>query len=129
MSHLPHLHLSRRESQIMDVLYRLGEAAVADVVGRMPDEPSYNTVRVTLGVLEKKGYVTHRQEGARYVYAPAQSMEKAKRSAVSHLLQTFFEGSPPKAILALLGMPGRRLSKADLDEIAGWIDRARKEAE
>ena len=129
MSHLPHLHLSRRESQIMDVLYRLGEAAVADVVGRMPDEPSYNTVRVTLGVLEKKGYVTHRQEGARYVYAPAQSMEKAKRSAVSHLLQTFFEGSPPKAILALLGMPDRRLSKADLDEIAGWIDQARKEAE
>lgn len=113
----------------MDVLYRLGEASVSDVVQRMPDEPSYNTVRVTLGILEKKGFVKHRQEGARYVYAPAVSLEKAKRSAVRHLLQTFFEGSPPKAILAMLGMSSQRLSKEDLDEIAGWIEEARKEAE
>ena len=120
-------HLSRRESQIMDVIYRLGEASVAEVVEQMPDDPSYNTVRVTLGILEKKGYLRHRQEGQRYVYGPVISPEKAKRSAMGHLLQTFFQGSSSKAILAMLGMSDKRLTKEDLDEIAEWIEEARKE--
>ena len=123
-----HLHLSRRESQIMDAVYRLGEASVADVVDRMPDDPSYNTVRVTLGILEKKGFVQHREDGNRYLYAPTIPREKAKDSALQHVLQTFFEGSSSKAIIALLGLKGERLSKDDLDDISEWIEKARREA-
>ncbi len=129
MADLLHLHLSRRESQIMDVLFRLGEASVSDVVKGMPDEPSYNTVRVTLGILENKGYVRHREEGPRYLYSPAQSLEQVKRSATRHLLQTFYEGSPSRAILSLLGMSVKHLSQEDLDEIATWIEEAKKRAE
>lgn len=120
-----HTHLSRRESQIMDIVYRLGEASVSDVVARMPDTPAYNSVRVTLGILEKKGYVRHRQEGQRYIYRPAVSPEKATESAVSHLLKTFFGGSPSKAILTLLDMSSERLSQEDLDQLAQWIEQAR----
>lgn len=129
MNDLLHLHLSKRESQIMDVLFRLGEASVSDVVAGMPDDPSYNTVRVTLGILENKGYVRHREEGPRYLYSPAQSLEQVKRSATRHLLQTFYEGSPSRAILSLLGMSAKALSEEDLDEIASWIEAARERAE
>jgi predicted transcriptional regulator len=129
MSKPLHIQLSRRERQIMDVIFRLGEASVSDVVDRMPDEPAYNTVRVTMGILEKKGYLKHRQDGQRYLYVPTVPLDNAKRSAVSHLLQTFFDGSPSKAVLAMLGMSANRLSKEDLDEISGWIEDARKEAE
>lgn len=128
MSKTLHTHLSRRESQIMDVIYQLGEASVSEVVERMPDRPAYNAVRITLGILEKKGYVKHRQDGQRYIYAPTVPVERAKRSAVSHLLQTFFEGSSQQAILTLLGMSADRLTKDDLDEISEWIEHARKEA-
>ncbi len=112
----------------MDVLFRLGESSVSDVVARMPDEPSYNTVRVTLGILEHKGYVRHREVGPRYVYSPAQSLEKVKRLATRHLLQTFYEGSPSRAILSLLGMSAKHLTQEDLDEIAGWIEAAKERA-
>lgn len=122
-----HTHLSRRESQIMDAVYQLKEASVADVVERMPDEPSYNTVRVTLGILEKKGYLKHRKEGRRYVYSPMVPVEKAKRSAMGHLLKTFFSGSPSKAILTLLDMTSSKLSEEELEEISGWIDDAKEE--
>lgn len=122
-----HTHLSRRESQIMDVLYRLGEASVAEVVARIPDTPAYNSVRVTLGILEKKGVVQHRQDGPRYVYRPVLSPDKATRSAVGHLLRTFFDGSPSKAILTLLDMSSDRLSQDELDELAAWIEHAKKE--
>lgn len=128
MDDLLHLHLSRRESQIMDVLFRLGEASVSDVVARMPDDPSYNTVRVTLGILENKGYVRHREDGPRYLYSPAQSLEQVKRSATRHLLQTFYQGSPSRAILSLLGMSAKHLTQEDLDEIAGWIEEAKKQS-
>ena len=124
-----HTHLSRRESQIMDIVYRLGEASVSDVVARMPDEPAYNSVRVTLGILERKGYVRHRQDGQRYIYRPAVSAEKAKESAMSHLLKTFFGGSPSKAILTLLDMSSERLTQEDLDQLADWIEQARKESD
>lgn len=124
-----HTHLSRRESQIMDLIYRLGEASVADVVTRMPDQPAYNSVRVTLGILEKKGYVTHRQDGQRYIYRPVLSPETATQSALSHLLKTFFGGSASRAILTLLDMSSDRLSQEELDHLAEWIEHARKESD
>jgi BlaI family penicillinase repressor len=126
MSHPVHLHLSRRESQIMDIIYSLGEASVAEVVERMPDQPGYNTVRNTMAILEKKGHLRHRQEGQRYLYAPADPVDEAKRSAVRHLLNTFFHGSPSKAALAVLGTSDRHLTKEDLDEIAEFLERARE---
>lgn len=124
-----HLYLSRRESQIMDVLFRLGEASVSEVVSRMPDKPSYNSVRVTLGILETKGYVRHREDGPRYLYSPAQPTEQVKRSATRHLLHTFYEGSPSRAVLGVLGMSAAKLSPQDLDEIAAWIESAKKKSE
>jgi BlaI family transcriptional regulator, penicillinase repressor len=129
MRHPVHLHLSRRESQIMDVIYHLGEASVAEVLDRMPDRPAYNTVRNTMATLERKGHLRHRQAGQRYLYAPADSVAEAQRSAVHHLLETFFGGSPSKAVLAVLGGADQRLSKEDLDEISRVVSRARKEVE
>jgi predicted transcriptional regulator len=118
--------LSRRERQIMDAVYRLGEASAADVARVLPDKPAYNAVRVTLGILEKKGFLKHRQDGPRYMYAPTIAPEKAQQSAMKHVLRTFFQGSPSAAILALLGDGGAKLSPKDLDEIASAIAQARK---
>lgn len=120
-----HSELSRRERQIMDAIYRLGEASAADVASALPDHPAYNAVRVTLGILEKKGHLKHRTEGPRYVYFPTVAREKAKQSAMKHVLRTFFQGSPSAAILALLGGEVSKLSQKDLDEIAGAIAQAR----
>lgn len=117
--------LSRRERQIMDAVYRLGEASAADVARAIPDRPAYNAVRVTLGILEKKGFLKHRQDGPRYVYFPTIGREKAKQSAMKHVLRTFFQGSPSAAILALLGGEAARLSQQDLDAIAAAIAQAR----
>jgi len=119
--------LSRRERQIMDALYHLGEGGVAEVVRQLPDRPAYNTVRVTLGILEKKGAVRHRAEDGRYVYAPVVPLEKAKRTATSHLLSTFFQGSPSAAIMTLLDVSRGDLSPDELKEIEGLIAKARKE--
>jgi BlaI family transcriptional regulator, penicillinase repressor len=124
-----HLHFSRRESQIMDIVYNLGEASVADVVERMPDDPGYNTVRNTMAILEKKGHLRYRKDGHRYLYRPAESVEVVRRSAVHHLLETFFHGSLPDAVLAMLGTTGRKLSKEELDEIARVVEAARQEVE
>lgn len=126
---LPHFQLSRRESQVMDAVYRLGEASVSDVLERMPDDPGYNAVRNTLAILERKGHLRHRREGKRYVYSPVEGREAARRSAAQHLLQTFFDGSLSDAVLALLGAPEESLTKEDLDEIAEYIEEARQEAE
>jgi BlaI family transcriptional regulator, penicillinase repressor len=123
-----HLHLSRRESQIMDAIYHLGEASVAEVVERMPDHPGYNTVRNTMAILERKGHLRHRRDGQRYLYAPHDPLEHAKSSALRHLLHTFFDGSLPQAVVALLGASEQRLTDADLNEIARYIERARQEA-
>ena len=120
-----YLHLSRRESQIMDVVYQLGEASVADVVSRMPDQPGYNTVRNTMAILERKGYLRHRRDGLRYLYKPADPVDAAQSSAVAHLLDTFFKGSLPDAVQAMLGTD-RRLTHKDLDEIAELIEQARQ---
>jgi BlaI family penicillinase repressor len=123
----PHTRLSRREREIMEIVYRLGEASVADVVGRIEHDPGYDSVRVTLGILERKGHLKHRREGRHYVYTPTVPHETASRTAVRNVLHTFFRGSPSRAILALLGMS--RLSREELDEIAEWIEEERKSHE
>jgi BlaI family transcriptional regulator, penicillinase repressor len=119
--------LSRLERRIMDVLYRLGEATVAEVVAQMPEAASYDSIRVTLGILREKGYVTHRREGPRYVHSPVIPHETATRSAVKHLVRTYFRGSPSKAVLGLLDLQADALSERDMEQIAAWIEAARKE--
>ncbi|HKY61019.1 MAG TPA: BlaI/MecI/CopY family transcriptional regulator [Gemmatimonadota bacterium] len=124
----PQARLSRLERNIVDALYRLSEGAVADVLRVMPGEPSYDSVRVTLGILEKKGYVTHRREGARYVYRPTVSAEQARGQAARHLTRTFFGGKPSRAILTLLDMSAGQMTRDELDEIAVRIERASRKA-
>lgn len=121
------LHLGRRERQIMDVIYRLGEASVAEVLEQLPDPPSYSSVRAMLGLLERKGHLKHRREKLRYVYLPTVPRERARRSALEHLLNTFFEGSPTEAVAALLDSSAGELSDAELDDLAKIIQQARKE--
>lgn len=119
--------LSRREREIMDVVHRLGRASVADVMKALSGEPAYSTVRAQLRVLEDKGHVRHEEEQLRYVYLAAESPQKVRRSAVKHLLDTFFEGSPEKVVEALVGRDGDRLSDEELDRIAQLVERARRE--
>jgi len=119
--------LSRRERQIMDVLYRLGEAGAAEVVDHLADRPAYNSVRVTLGILEKKGVVRHRRDGTRYLYSPTVPAETVRESALRHLVRTFFRGSSSKAVLTLLDSTSTRLSEEELDELAAWVEAAKRE--
>jgi predicted transcriptional regulator len=119
--------LSRRERQILDVLYKTGRATAADVQTAIPDAPSYSAVRTLLRILEDKGHIRHEQDGSRYVYLPVVARDAAKRSAMRHLLNTFFEGSTTQAIAALLDEDSSRLSNADWDRLAAAIKRARKE--
>jgi predicted transcriptional regulator len=119
--------LSRRERQIMDILFRDGAAAVSDVQAAMADPPSYSAVRAMLRILEDKGHVRHEQDGPRYVYKPVVARERAKRSAMRHLLHTFFEGSHEQAVAALIDEASTSLSDEDLDRLAELIDRRRKE--
>jgi BlaI family transcriptional regulator, penicillinase repressor len=118
--------LSRRERQIMDILYRRGRATANDVMADLAGEPSYSTVRTQLRVLESKGHVRHEEEGLRYVYLPALARSTARRSALRHLVETFFEGSTEKVVAALLGSDGSRLSDQELDRIAHLVAKARK---
>src|ERR687891_2003209 len=120
-------HHSRRERQIMDILFRLGRASAAEVMAELPGEPSYSTVRTQLRVLEEKGHVRHEEEGLRYVYLPAVPRHAARKSALPHLVDTFFDGSTEKAVAALLGGEGSRLTDEELDRIADLIAKARKE--
>jgi BlaI family penicillinase repressor len=119
--------LSRREREIMDIVHRLGRASVSDVMTALSGKPAYSTVRAQLRVLEDKGHVRHEEEQLRYVYLPAESPQKIRRSAVKHLVETFFEGSPEKVVEALVGRDADRLSDDELDRIAQLIDRARRE--
>lgn len=116
--------LSRREREIMEILYRLGEAGAADVAERMAEDPGYDSVRVTLGILRKKGHVKYRLEGRRHIYAPTVPHEEASESAIRSVMQTFFRGSPSRAILTLLDQS--ELSEEELDEIAKWIEEERQ---
>jgi BlaI family penicillinase repressor len=120
------LNLSRRERQIMDILFTQGRATAAEVMAALPDPPSYSAVRAMLRILEDKGHVRHEQDGPRYVYAPTVARESAKKSAIRHVLSTFFEGSASQAISALLDEDGAKLSDAELDRLARMIERARK---
>ncbi|MEJ2184415.1 MAG: BlaI/MecI/CopY family transcriptional regulator [Gemmatimonadota bacterium] len=119
--------LSRRERQIMDVLHRRGEAAVAEVMEDMPDPPSYSAVRATLRILEEKGHVVHREDGPRYVYAPAVPREEARKAALRHVVRTFFGGSAEEAAVALLGMSDVAMTDGDLERLTAEIERAREE--
>jgi predicted transcriptional regulator len=126
MSPRPHLDLSRRERQIIDILYTQGRATAAEVQQALPDPPSYSAVRAMLRILEDKGHVRHEQDGPRYVYLPTVARDNAKKSAMRHMLQTFFEGSAEQAISALLDDQSARLSEAELDRLARLIAGARK---
>ena len=117
--------LSRRERQIMDILYRRGRATAGEVMADLTGEPSYSTVRTQLRVLEEKGHVHHREEGLRYVYTPATPRHAARQSALRHIVDTFFEGSTEKIVAALLGGAGR-VSRAELDRIGEMVAKAKK---
>jgi predicted transcriptional regulator len=119
--------LSRRERQIMDVLYKRGKASAAEVREAIEDPPSYSAVRAMLRVLEEKGHVRHLTEGLKYVYVPTLNRDKAKRSAVKHLLDTFFSDSPDQVVAALLDVSSRRLTREELDRMAEMIEKAKRE--
>jgi len=121
-----HHGLSRRERQIVDILYTRGRATAAEVQAALPEPPSYSAVRAMLRILEEKGHVTHEQDGPRYVYVPTVARDNAKRSALHQVLKTFFEGSTEQAISALLDDTSARLSDVELDRLARLIDQARK---
>ncbi len=123
-----HSGLTKRERQIMDVLYRLGRATGAEILAGLPGEPSYSTVRTQLRVLERKGHVRHEEQGLRYVYMPTVPRHSARKSALRHLVDTFFEGSTAKTVVALLGGDGTRLSDDELERIEQLVRAARKES-
>ena len=119
--------LSRRERQIMDVLYQRGKASAADVREGMTDAPSYSAVRAMLRVLEEKGHIAHSMDGVKYVFSPTVRRDKAKRSALKHLLDTFFNDSPEQVVAALLDVSSTRLTRPELDRMADIIEKARQE--
>lgn len=126
MARPSHSALSRRERQIMDVLYRLGRATANEVMAEMPGEPHYSTVRTQLRVLETKGHVRHEEQGLRYVYMPTVRRHAVRQSAVKHLIETFFGGSTEKMLATLLGTEGSKLTDEELDRLAELIEKARK---
>lgn len=117
--------LSRRERQILDVIYNLGRASASEVLERMADPPTYTTVRGLLRVLESKGHVRHEEEEGRYVYFPTMTKQRAAKSALKHVVSTFFDGSPSRAMAALLGNE-RGLSEDEIDRLAELVERARE---
>lgn len=118
--------LSRRERQMMDVIYRKGEASAAEVRAEIADPPSYSAVRATLRILEEKGMLCHEEREGKYVFRPVAPRNRARQSALRHLLDTFFEGSAPSAVAALLGSASK-FSREELDQLSGLIERAKKE--
>lgn len=126
MNSIDHRDLSRRERQILDILYQRGRATAAEVQAALPEPPSYSAVRALLRILEDKGHVRHEHDGPRYVYLPTVARGNAQRSAMRHMLQTFFDGSAEQAISALLDDSSAKLSSAELDRLARMIDTARK---
>ena len=119
--------LSRRERQIMDFLFRVGRASAADVLAGIPDPPSYSAVRALLRILEDKGHVRHEEEGRAYIYLPTTRKETARKSALQHLLRTFFDGSTEDAVAALLDLKGPRMSEEELERIERLVEQARGE--
>ncbi len=121
--------LSRRERQIMEIVYELGNATAADVRERMPDPPSYSAVRAMLRILEDKGHVRHEQDGPRYVFRPTVPREKARETALRRLVRTFFAGSPEGAMAALLDLGADELDEEALRRLAERIEEARREGQ
>lgn len=117
--------LTRREREIMDVLYRLGKATAQEVLDGLAEPPSYSAVRALLRLLEERGHITHTVDGQRYVYAPAVARNNARKSALAHVVQTFFAGSVEDAVATLVDRS--KLSREELDRLSEIIDRARKE--
>lgn len=119
--------LSRREREIMDILYQRGKSSASEVREAMAEAPSYSAVRAMLRILEEKGHVKHQAEGLKYVYLPTVTADRAKRSAVKHLLETFFKDSPEQIVAALLDVSTTRLTREELDRMAEMIEQAKKE--
>jgi predicted transcriptional regulator len=122
-----HTKLSRREREIMDVIYKRSKATAAEVQQDLPDQPNYSTVRAQLRVLEEKGYVRHEEQGLRYVFLPTIPREQARESALRRLVETFFEGSAEGVVAALLDGSAGKLSEGELDRLSGLIEKAKKE--
>jgi BlaI family transcriptional regulator, penicillinase repressor len=123
----PHNKLSRRERQIMDIIYKRERATAADVQQDLPDQPNYSTVRAQLRVLEEKGYVRHEERGLRYVFLPTIPREQARTSALRRLMETFFDGSAEGVVAALLDGSAGKLSEGELNRLSGLIEKAKKE--
>jgi predicted transcriptional regulator len=124
----PARHLSRRERQIMDIIYARGEATAAEVGEALPDPPAYSTVRTLLRILEEKGHLKHREDGPRYVFLPTETREKASRSALKRVVQTFFDGSLASAVAALVDGGSGKLSAEELQRIETIIESAKKKS-
>ncbi|MGH7466791.1 MAG: BlaI/MecI/CopY family transcriptional regulator [Longimicrobiales bacterium] len=122
----PNPHLSRRERQIMDVVYARGSASVADVLDDLPDPPGYSAVRAMLAKLERKGHLQHEEQGPRYVYVPTRAREEVQGSALHRMMRTFFDGSPTKAVAAILDLSAVDMSEAEIDEMAKLVEQARR---
>ena len=122
-----HASLTRRERQIIDILYKRGRATAVEVMDDLPGNPHYSTVRTQLRVLEEKGHVTHEEHGVKFVYVPAVPRRAARKSALRHLVDTFFDGSAEQVVAAVLGGEGSKLSDEELDRIAELVEKARKE--
>lgn len=119
--------LSRRERQIMDVIYAQGRATAQEVIDHLPDPPSYSAIRALLGILERKGHVSHTKDGAKYVYLPTQPRQRAAQSALKRLLTTFFDNSAEKAVAALLDNSDTKITDEELDRLGKLIRKAKKE--
>ena len=126
MTKTTQLKLTRREREIMDILYRRGRATAGEVMQDLTGEPSYSTVRAELRVLKEKGHVRYEEQGLRYVYLPIVPRHEVRQSALRHMVETFFEGSTQKVVAALLGSEGSRISREELDRIAELVEKARK---
>ena len=118
--------LSKRERQIMEIIHRLSEASVQEVVDNLADQPSYNTIRVSIYNQKNKGYLQQREEGKKYIYQPAVAAEQAEQSALKHVVKTYFGGSTPKVVSTLLNLDSSKISEAELDELAQLIEVARQ---
>jgi predicted transcriptional regulator len=127
MARNPHQDLSRRERQIMDLLYEHGKLTAAEVHEKLPEPPSYSAVRAMLRILEEKGHIRHEEVGLRYVFFPVVARERARTSAVRHLIQTFFSGSTEQAVAALIDESAGEISDEELNRIAGLIEKAKRE--
>ncbi|MEO8295398.1 MAG: BlaI/MecI/CopY family transcriptional regulator [Gemmatimonadota bacterium] len=123
----PSSGLGRRERQLVETVYRLGRATVAQVRAELPDPPSYSAVRGMLNLLEDKGHLRHEQDGLRYVYLPVVAAADASRSAMAHVVRTFFGGSPAEAATALFELPDRKLSRKELEQLSNLVRQAMRE--